>query len=189
MTLRWEINSVRSIAVDGKIYKSKNKSICVNLEKGIHKFEVYVSRASNKQLRQNLFLNWVSMIFGAFGSSIDEALSEVFEDKVSFELDINDFKDCLELDEHILLSKKTKVIDAKKLRTVKICYMLPCVLLAGMLCACFIAVGLFSIKNSQVGLGVFAFVIAGLSLFLSIAVAVRTIRLTDKKIFYKKLKK
>ncbi len=182
MILKWEINAVKCIYVDGKIYKSKNKCIYANLEKGIHKFDVCISPASNKQLRQNLILNWLSMIFGAFGRSIDEALLDVFEDKVSFELDINDFKASIELDEYILSSEKTKVVNAKKLRTVKICYMLPSALLAAMLCACFMTVGIISIKNSQVGLGIFAFVIAALSFVLAIAVAVRTIKLTDKKI-------
>lgn len=184
MTFVWKNLSVYSIIIDGQSYSSNSKSIDINLEKGIHSIDLLISKISLPQLRTKILLNWISNFCGAVDYTIEEAIFDANDDLISFHLTVDDCNACLTLDDYILSVpdlKMTKIVNTKKYNLVKILYLLPLVLLGGALGATFLTLGLITIRNHNIGTGIFSIAIAILSFILSIGLIIKVVKRTRKK--------
>lgn len=184
MTFVWKNLSVYSIIIDGQFYSSNSKSIDINLEKGIHSIDLLISKISLPQLRTKILLNWISNFCGAVDYTIEEAIFDANDDLISFHLTVDDCNACLTLDDYILSVpdlKMTQIVNTKKYNLVKILYLLPLVLLGGALGATFLTLGLITIRNHNIGTGIFSIVIAILSFILSIGLIIKVVKRTRKK--------
>ena len=172
MTIIWKKLSISSICIDQQSFASKCHRIEVNLNEGIHRIDVFISNISTSELRRKILLNWISNLCGAVVYTIEDAYIDVYDDKISFVLSVNNDQ-IIDIDEVILTlktlnSKMTKEINSKKLKLVKRLYLFPVILFGSLLSAIFLTLGITTIRYNNVGIGIFSIVIAMLSLLLTI---------------------
>ena len=104
---------------------------------------------------------------------------DTYDDKISFDLCIDDCGEAMDLDDLIINSqechlKKAKEINPRKLHVVKWLYLFPLILLGGLLFTTFLTLGINIIRYYNIAAGIFSILVAALSLLLTIGMIVKT---------------
>lgn len=183
MTFIWKELSIHVIIVDGQSYDVSNSTTKeIKLEKGIHKMDILVSNTSISQLRRRILLNWISNLFGAVAYTIQDAILDSYDNKISFNLTIDDCN-FIFLDDYISKNNHTitKTVNFKKLNLVKKLYLFPLVLVGSVLSTIFLILGIISIQYDNIGIGIFSIIISSLSFILTIGLVYKTIKLIKKR--------
>lgn len=184
MTFVWKNLSIYSIIIDGRPYVPHSKTLKIKLENGIHKIDVLISNISFSKLRKKILLNWISNLCGAVVYTIEDAILDAYDDKISFEFSIDDWNALLNLDNYIFLKSDisiTKMANVKKIKLVRNLYLLPLILFGSALCVTFLTLGIITIQHNNIGIGIFSIVIATLSFILTIGLVTKTIKQTKKR--------
>ena len=190
MTIIWEKLSIAELYIDKQPCILKSHRIEANLSKGTHRVDVVISDISISKLRKRILLNWISSLGGEVSYTIENALMDAYDEKISFDLSIDDCDQVIDLDDFILTSQegnfeKTKEINRKRLNLVKRLYWLPFILLGGVLSATFLILGIITIRHySNVVMGIFCIIISALSLLLIIGLIAKT-KKQIKKLLHK----
>lgn len=176
MILTWKTLHVSAVIVDGRSYAVNTDMVEIELNKGPHTFEILLPRISVPELRKKLLANFLSDLCGAVVYTIKDAIADTYDNKVSFQLTVDDDNMLFNLEDHIFSHEvtRTKAVDIKKLNLVRRLYILPFTLLGGVLGAAFLTLGIIAIRSGQVGGGIFSVVISALSFALTVGLVVKT---------------
>lgn len=184
MTFIWKKLCVYSIIVDGQSYTSKSKTVKMDLEKGVHKIDVIISNISVSNLRIKILLSWISNLCGAV-VTMEDAISDAYDNKISFDLAIDDCNMLLNLDDYICSRSalpSEKIVNVRKFNLVKTSYIFAGVLFGGVLSVAFLTLGIIAIQHGNTGAEIFFFLISTLSLALTIGIVAKTIKETKKRL-------
>ena len=184
MNLVWKNLSIYSIIIDGRPYLPRSNTLEIKLENGIHKIDILISNISFPELRKKILLNWISNLCGAVVYTIKDAILDAYDDKISFNLTVDDYNAHLNLDNCILLNSdiaRTKIVNVKKLNIVRNLYLLPLILSGSALSVIFLTLGIITIQHNNIGIGIFSIVIATLSFILTVGLVAKTIKQTKKR--------